>query len=142
MSEFVDHVLELMRPWAAVTARRMFGGHGLYRDGLMFALEAFDSLYVKVDTQTAPQFAARGCTPFIYEGKGRLVRMSYWTVPPECVESSAEMARWCALGWQAALRAQDASPRPARKRQASRADAKPSSATGKSTRRKKRTVPS
>lgn len=106
MSAFVDHVLELMRPWATVTARRMFGGHGLYRDGLMFALEAFDTLYLKVDAQSEPLFKAAGCSPFIYEGKGRSVQMSYWTAPPECAESAAEMARWCALGWQAALRAQ------------------------------------
>lgn len=108
MSEFVAHVLELMRPWAPVSARRMFGGHGLYRDGLMFALEAFDALYMKVDEQSRPVFVAAGCKPFVYEGKGKAIEMSYWTVPPECAESQAEMARWCALGWQAALRVQAA----------------------------------
>jgi DNA transformation protein and related proteins len=108
MSDFVTHVLELMHPWAPVTARRMFGGHGLYRDGLMFALEADDTLYVKVDAGSASQFVACGCRPFVYTGGGRAVQMSYWTVPPECTESPAEMARWCDLGWQAALRAQHA----------------------------------
>jgi DNA transformation protein len=108
MSGFIEHVLETMRPWAPVTARRMFGGHGLYRDGLMFALEAFDTLYLKVDAQTEPRFRAARCEPFVYEGKGRPVQMSYWTAPPECVESAGEMARWCALAWQAALRAQTA----------------------------------
>ena len=49
MSEFVDHVLELMAPWAAVRARRMFGGYGLYRDTTMFALVADDTLYLKAD---------------------------------------------------------------------------------------------
>ena len=95
-----------MQPWAAVSARRMFGGHGLYREGLMFALEAFGMLYLKVDDETRPAFSAAGCRPFIYEGSGRRVEMSYWTAPPECTESAADMARWCALGWQAALRAQ------------------------------------
>jgi DNA transformation protein len=86
----------------------MFGGHGLYRDGLMFALEAFDTLYLKVDAQTEPRFRAARCAPFVHEGKGRPVQMSYWTAPPECAESAAEMTRWCALAWQAALRAQTA----------------------------------
>jgi DNA transformation protein len=108
VSGFIEHVLETMRPWAPVTARRMFGGHGLYRDGLMFALEAFDTLYLKVDAQTEPRFRAAHCEPFVYEGKGRSVQMSYWTAPPECAESTAEMARWCTLAWQAALRAQSA----------------------------------
>lgn len=108
MSRFIEHVLETMRPWAPVAARRMFGGHGLYRDGLMFALEAFDTLYLKVDPQTEPMFRAAHCEPFVYEGKGRTVQMSYWTAPPECAESASEMAHWCALAWQAALRAQSA----------------------------------
>jgi len=37
-NEFVDYVVELMAEWATVAARRMFGGYGLYREGLMFAL--------------------------------------------------------------------------------------------------------
>ena len=116
MSAFVAHVLELMRPWAPVSARRMFGGHGLYRDKLMFALEVDDTLYLKVDARTEAQFSAAGCAPFVYTGKGKPIRMSYWTVPPECIESPADMARWCALGWAAALRAQAdaAAARPAR----------------------------
>ncbi|MDZ7652767.1 MAG: TfoX/Sxy family protein [Burkholderiaceae bacterium] len=107
MSGFIEHVRETMKPWAPVSARRMFGGHGLYRDGLMFALEAFDTLYLKVDRQTEQLFRAALCRPFVYEGKGRPVQMSYWTAPPECAESAAEMARWCAFAWQAALRAQN-----------------------------------
>jgi DNA transformation protein len=106
MSAFVSHVLELMRPWAAVRARRMFGGHGLYRDDLMFALEADEQLYVKVDAQSQAAFVAAGCRPFIYAGKGRQVQMSYWTVPPDAIEQADAMAHWCGLGWQAALRAQ------------------------------------
>jgi len=130
MSDFVDHILELMRPWAGVTARRMFGGHGLYRDGLMFALEAFDTLYLKADAQTEPQFREAGCTPFVYEGKGRSVQMSYWTAPPECTESAAEMARWSAFAWQAALRAQAAKADSAARRAAGKRAAGKS--TGKS----------
>ena len=37
---FVEHVLETMRPATAVTARAMFGGHGIYVDGRMCALIA------------------------------------------------------------------------------------------------------
>jgi DNA transformation protein and related proteins len=108
VSEFTDHVTELMRPWARVTVRRMFGGHGLFRDGLMFALTSDDALYLKADAETAPQFAAQGCQPFVYAGKARTVQLGYWSVPPECIESAAEMVRWCALAWQAALNAQRA----------------------------------
>jgi DNA transformation protein and related proteins len=45
-SEFVDFVLESLQPLRGVSARRMFGGHGIYKDGLMFALIADDTLYL------------------------------------------------------------------------------------------------
>ena len=34
--DFVNYLLELLEPMPDVTAKRMFGGHGLFRDGLMF----------------------------------------------------------------------------------------------------------
>ena len=33
-SEFVEFVLESLRPLGGVSARRMFGGFGIYKDGL------------------------------------------------------------------------------------------------------------
>jgi DNA transformation protein len=112
MDEFVRHALELMAPWATVTARRMFGGHGLYRDGRMFALVADGTLYFKADVDTAPQFAAAGSAPFVYQGGGRRVTMSYWRAPDSCLDDSTGMQTWCALAWTAATRA----PAPVRRR--------------------------
>jgi len=48
-SEYIVHILDLLRRWAPVAARRMFGGHGLFRGGLMFGLVADDALYFKTD---------------------------------------------------------------------------------------------
>jgi DNA transformation protein len=101
----VDHCLELLSPLGPMRAKRMFGGHGLYADGIFVALIAFDRLYVKVDAETEPRFAAAGCEPFVYEGKGAAVRMSYWTVPDEALESPALMAPWARLAMQAAVKA-------------------------------------
>ncbi|MFM8576070.1 MAG: TfoX/Sxy family protein, partial [Limnohabitans sp.] len=33
-------MLEVLGSWRPVTAKRMFGGHGIYHAGLMFALIA------------------------------------------------------------------------------------------------------
>ena len=35
--EFLAYVLDQFSLWGDVTARKMFGGAGLYRDGKMFA---------------------------------------------------------------------------------------------------------
>ena len=102
---FVNHCLELLAPLGAVRARRMFGGHGLYLDDVFVALVAFERLYLKADASTQPCFAAAGCEPFIYEGKGKPISMSYWTVPAEAMDSAAEMAPWARLALQAAVAA-------------------------------------
>jgi DNA transformation protein len=57
----------------------MFSGAGLYADGVMFALIARETLYLKVDSETRPDFEADGMEPFSYEtSKGRNVIDSYW----------------------------------------------------------------
>jgi len=38
--EFVSYVVELLQPMGAVCAKSMFGGHGVFLDGLMFGLIA------------------------------------------------------------------------------------------------------
>lgn len=102
---FVDHCLELLAPLGRVRARRMFGGHGLYADDLFVALIAGERLYVKVDADAEAHFTAAGCAPFVYEGQARPVKMSYWTVPDEAMESPSLMLPWARLAMQAALKA-------------------------------------
>jgi DNA transformation protein and related proteins len=108
MDHFVEHCLELLAPLGAPRARRMFGGHGLYVDDVFVALVAFERLYLKVDADSAPHFAAAGCEPFVYDAKGRSMTMSYHSAPPEAMESPALMAPWARLALQAALRARQA----------------------------------
>ena len=107
-NEFVDYVVELMADWALVTARRMFGGYGLYREGSMFALIADDQLFFKADAGNEPQFERVGSHPFVYISQARAVQMSYWSAPEASLESAAEMNDWCQSAYGAALRAQAA----------------------------------
>ncbi len=109
-NEFAEYVEELMAGWAAVSARKMFGGYGLYREGLMFALIADDQLYLKTDAHNVTQFERAGSRPFIYESQSRTVQMSYWSAPEACLESPAEMREWCQSAYAAALRAHVAKP--------------------------------
>lgn len=101
----VQHVIDLMGRFGPVLARAMFGGHGLYRDGVMFALVADGELYLKVDEQSEHFFASRNLKAFAFTAKGRTVQLSYHEAPPEALEDDEAMADWCRLAWQAALRA-------------------------------------
>ena len=91
---FVEHLRELFAPSARFEARRMFGGWGIYLNGLMCGLVAEGQLYLKTDAQTRPEFEAAGCAPFIYTGQKKPITMSYWSVPEEALESGEAMAPW------------------------------------------------
>jgi DNA transformation protein and related proteins len=53
-----DHLEELFAPVGGVSIKRMFGGLGIFKGGLMFALVADDVLYFKADETTTPAFKA------------------------------------------------------------------------------------
>ena len=104
-SAFADHILDLLAPWRQVTARRMFGGHGLYHAGVMFALIADGQLYLKVDDESRTDFVAAGLPPFAYEARGRRVSLSYHRAPDAMLDEPEVARTWAERGWQAALRA-------------------------------------
>jgi DNA transformation protein and related proteins len=56
------YLLELLAPLGPISARRMFGGVGLFHGGMMFGLIARDELFLKVARRAveAAVVAARG----------------------------------------------------------------------------------
>ncbi len=104
-SEFVTHVLDLLEPLGPVSAKRMFGGYGIYLDGLMFALVADDTLYLKVDDETRDAFLAADLEAFRYSRKGKAYRMSYHTAPEDALENAELLRDWARKAVDAALRA-------------------------------------
>jgi DNA transformation protein len=103
--DFADHCAELLSGTGAVRRRRMFGGHGLYLDGMFVAIVADERLYLKADATTAPAFESAGGQRFEYEGSGRRVQLQYWTPPDEALDSPALMQPWARRALQAALAA-------------------------------------
>jgi DNA transformation protein and related proteins len=101
---------ELLAPIGRITARRMFGGTGLYADGLIVGLEVEGALYLKTDDISRPHFAEAGGHPFVYDGKGKPITMSYWTPPDEAMDSPEAMRPWARLALEAASRAALAKP--------------------------------
>lgn len=102
----LDWTLELLAPLGAVRARRMFGGHGLYLDGLFIAILASEVLYLKADAQEQAAFAAAGSRPFSYPRQGgEQAVMAYWRAPDEAMESPEGMAPWARRALASALRA-------------------------------------
>lgn len=111
-SDFMEHVVERLRLFGPVATRRMFGGWGIYRDGVFFALIADDTLFFKTDDACRAEFERLSPGPFTFEKRGELVVTHYYAVPEEALDDAAVMARWARLGYAAALRAAKAPRRP------------------------------
>ena len=67
--EFVAHALEMMRPAGVASARAMFGGHGVYLDGLIVGIVDDDVLYLKTDEATRAAYIERELPCFRYRGR-------------------------------------------------------------------------
>lgn len=100
----IARVAALALPLGPVTARRMFGGHGLYLDGAMFAIVGDGVLYLKTDAANRARFEAAHCAPFAYERQGRRVRLSFWTLPDGALRDARAFLPWAESARDAARR--------------------------------------
>jgi DNA transformation protein and related proteins len=103
---------EFFKPFGAVAVKRMFGGHGVYAQGLCFAVESGGEVFLKVDAQSKPDFSAAGSSPFIYVARGKPITTSYWRLPAKAHDEADELIRWASLGLEAARRVAEAKAKP------------------------------
>jgi DNA transformation protein len=90
---FRTFVLDQLEPLGSVLPKSMFGGVGLYCDGVFFGLIALDVLYLKVDDTNRPDYEAAGAQPFRpFPERGGT--MKYYAVPVEVLESQIELIEW------------------------------------------------
>ena len=91
--EYLTYVLDQLECAGPVQAKRMFGGVGLYLDGLFFALIADDVLYFKVDDSNRPDYEAAGMGPFRpFPDKPNV--MQYYEVPIDVLEDRDSLRDW------------------------------------------------
>lgn len=96
-----EHIREIFQTFGPVTVRRMFGGAGIYADGLMFALVADGVIYLKAGADNAAAFDRENLAPFTYETRnGRRGVMSYRRMPDRLYDDPDELSQWAkaALG--------------------------------------------
>ncbi len=110
--EFIDYLLDLYQVIGPVTAKRMFGGHGIFLDGLMFGLVADRCLYLKADDESAGQFETLGLSRFIYYKKGKPFSLSYYEAPEDALETADSAQTWGNIAFAAAIRGANKKKRP------------------------------
>ena len=107
-NESIDYLHEVFDAFGPIRTRRMFGGWGIYHDGLMFGLYTAGRLYLKTDVQNVAQFEAVGSEPFTYTQRNKAVKLSYWSAPESIWDEPEQALFWGRLAFEAALRAQSA----------------------------------
>ena len=100
---FRQFVLDQLEAAGDVVPRAMFGGVGLYADGLFFGIIAGDVLYLKVDAGNRGDYEAAGMSPFKPYPR-RSGTMQYWSVPVGVLENPEELRVWVSKALAAARR--------------------------------------
>jgi len=104
--EFQLYVVEQLKGVGYVAARKMFGGVGLYADGIFFALIADDTLYFKVDSTNRVDYESAGMDAFRpYPDKTRT--MQYYEVPIDVLEDQEQINGWARKSIAVALHARE-----------------------------------
>ena len=136
-----DFIVDQLRDWAPVTARRLFGGWGVYRGSVMFGLIARDTIYFRVDDRNRPDYEAAATKPFLHTARrrsagdgeiaagpkpftyampsGKTFEMAYYEVPADVLEDVEALPQWAAKAEAAAMRAKASkvkAKKPAKKR--------------------------
>ena len=92
-NEFLTYILDLYRDWGNVSARKMFGGAGLYHEDKMFGLIADDVVYLKVDDSNRADYEVFGSGPFKpFEHKP--MTMPYYEIPADLLEDPDQLIAW------------------------------------------------
>jgi DNA transformation protein and related proteins len=105
-------IRDALAPMGRITVRRMFGGAGIYCDGVIFGLFLRDALYLKADAASIPDFEAEGMPAFSYETKhGDRSLTTYWRAPERLFDEPDEFVAWA----RRALAVSLAKPVPERK---------------------------
>jgi DNA transformation protein and related proteins len=87
------YALEQLGRAVPISAKAMFGGVGIYSEGLFFALIDDDSLYFKVGDANRLDFEQAGMGPFRPFGEGSKP-MHYYEVPGELLEDPEALSEW------------------------------------------------
>lgn len=95
-ASFRDYVVnDLLAEVLGISSRAMFGGHGVYKNGKIFAISIDGELYLKANDETKNFFAKHDSRPFTYSKKnGKVYMMNYWSVPEEIFENQEKFSEW------------------------------------------------
>jgi len=100
------------------TIRRMFGGVGLFRHGLMWGLALSDGrIAFKADAETSSAYIAEGQEEWSHSNKksGGAAKTGYWYIPEWLLDDDQALHDWANTAFDVAVRADQKKPLSKRK---------------------------
>ncbi len=89
---FKEFVLDQLNRLGQVECRAMFGGHGVYHNGVFFGIIFKGRLYFKTCKLTLPRYLEHGMKPFRPNAKQTL--KNYLEVPADILEDADQLTDW------------------------------------------------
>ncbi len=103
--DFGDWVREHFAALGPLEIKRMFGGAGVYANGLMFALLDDGVVWLKADETNAPPLIEAGARQFTFPTKdGQAMTMAYWSLPEPAMDDPDDAVSWARQAIEAASR--------------------------------------
>lgn len=100
--EFLVYISDQLSEFGDIESKKMFGGVGFFKDGIMFAMIGYGAFRLKVDDTNRNDFIKKGMKPF--ESSSKKKGMPYWEVPAEVIEDKKELMKWCSKAFEVAVR--------------------------------------
>ena len=101
---FLVHLLDMLHPLGGIRHRRMFGGVGIYKGEVMFALTFDSAVYLRTAPSDQAAFESLGMGPFSYESRGKTAQIkSYWQMPEYLLDEPDELLSWAERAIEAAF---------------------------------------
>lgn len=98
------YIKDQLSEFADVEMKKMFGGIGIFLDGIMFGMiTAQEQFMMRVGEANQQDYEAKGSKPFHHEKKGK--GMPYWEVPVDVAEDRSELKNWATKAYDVAVAA-------------------------------------
>src|SRR5690242_2686504 len=92
--QFLAYVLEQLGALSSLRSNRMFGGVGLYSDGLFFGLIDDDTVFFKTDDSNIAPYRERNMPRFMPFPDRPEAVLGYHQVPAEVIEDAEALVDW------------------------------------------------
>lgn len=99
--DFLLYIQDQLAGVAPTESKKMFGGIGFFKDGLMFGMIANNIFRLKMGPANLPDFKSFGMEPMY--SKDKKSSLPYYQVPTEVLEDQTQLTFWAQKAIQIAL---------------------------------------